>query len=216
MAKDVLPALYEKGYVERSFLGVSIQDLTPDLALSFGVTGGVAITDVTPHGPADEAGLKAGDVVVRVDGQPVERAYRLRWMVSSLGIGRTVAIELMRGGESHRVEAVLAPLPGGGAPFQREPPVTLRADLRPLGFKLAGPVVTGTHGRGFRVSAIDPSSAAYAAGLREGDVVLRIGDRELKQADELTELVRGRSIVRLFVQHGLKPTFLAFRTSAAR
>ena len=212
MAKDVLPALYDTGILHRSSLGVSIQDLSPELAESFGVHHGVVVTEVTPSGPAARVGLTVGDVITTFDGVPVDRAWRLRWLASSAGVGHVVKLGLLRAGAEMSLETALAPLPGGAGKFHRGPAPKPRHELDPLGFALGGWVGV-PQGRGLRVSAVDPLSQAYVAGLREGDVILMVGERTLKGTHELQQIAgrsRGR-IVRLFIERGVRPMYLAYR-----
>ncbi len=211
MAKDVLPALYQTGTIHRSFLGVSIQDLSPELAESFSVARGVVVTEVMPHAPAARAGLEVGDVITRFDGQPVAHAYRLRWLASSAGVGTVAQIVFVRGGQTHAVQVALAPLPGAPPGFHRRPAPKLRKDLAPLGFSVGGPIVTGPNGKGIRVTAVDPASRAYDAGLRQGDLVLHAEGHPIRSAKELAALTRGDGVVRLFIQRGLKPMYIGFR-----
>lgn len=211
MAKDVLPALFEKGTVARSFLGIAIQDLSAELAESFGVASGVVVTEVTQPGPAAQAGFEVGDVITGIDGEPVTRAHRLRWLISSAGVGATARLRIVRGGRPRDLEVRLAPLPGGASKFERRGTPRARAELAPLGFAIGGPMVSSPNGEGCRVTQVDPAGEAYVAGLREGDVVLLVGDRSVRDAEQLARAIEGRPLVRLFIQRGLKPMFVAFR-----
>jgi serine protease Do len=209
MAKDVLPALYETGTLRRAFLGVSIQDLSPELAASFGVREGVVVTEVSPEGPAERAGFQVGDIITAFDGALVPRAWRLRWLASSAGAGRHVHVAIQRKGVPLTLEVALAPLPGSSGKFHREAPTPPRQDLRPLGFAVGG-WVGGATGHGLRISIVDPSSQAYAAGLREGDVILAVGDTPVKGEHDLKPPSKG-SIVRFLIQRGVRPMFVAYR-----
>jgi serine protease Do len=207
MAKDVLPALFESGSLHRSFLGVSIQDLSPDLAASFGVERGVVVTEVSPNGPASRAGVAVGDIIRSFDGNPIERAWRLRWLASGAGSGRHVTLDLLHEGKPRSVEVALAPLPGA-AKFHRPPPMEPRDDLQPLGFAVNGMVAVST-GRGLRVSEVDPLSRAYVAGLREGDVILEVGDKTVSGPTDLPAKAN-RALLRLLIQRGVRPLYVAF------
>jgi serine protease Do len=212
MAKDVLPALFETGTLRRSFLGVSIQDLSPDLADSFGVKEGVVVTEVSPESPAARAGVMVGDVITAFDGAKVERSWRLRWLASGAGAGHHVKLDLLRKKSPLTVEAALVALPGTAEKFHREPLPHLRRELEPLGFAVGGTVNVST-GHGVRVSSVDPLSRAYVAGLREGDVLLAAQDKPMKSPRDLQSLAsRAKgSVVRLFIQRGVRPMFVAFR-----
>lgn len=213
MAKDILPALYEDGFVARSFLGVSIQDLSSDLADSFGVRRGVVVTELSAKGPAQKAGLQIGDVIVSFENETIERAHRLRWLASSAGVGSEVRIGYVRGGQQHVARIRLAELPGHkNQQFRRTPPPETRRELAPLGFAVDGRV-NGPNGRGLRVSEVDSTSAAYVAGLREGDVILSADDQSIERERDLQTIAtrsKGK-VVRLYIQRGVKPMYVAFR-----
>src|SRR5207248_8863477 len=114
MLKEIAPQL-EKGHVVRSWMGMSVQDqLGPDLAEWFGVPGGkgVVITDVVDGGPAAGAGIRPGDVVVSLEGEPVTESYRLRWLTANAGPGRTVKMGIWRDRKLRTVAVALAEKPG--------------------------------------------------------------------------------------------------------
>jgi serine protease Do len=213
MAKDVLPALYDTGTLKRAFMGVTIQDLSPELAESFGSKTGVVVTEIAPDGPAARGGLAVGDVITALNDSPIERTYRLRWLTSNAGVGTVVKVGFMRHGTAQTSAVTLAPLPGAPGKFHREPAPKPRPDLAPLGFSVAGPVSMPA-GKGLRVAAIDPLSSAYAAGLREGDMILTVGERPVKgTADLQTVSAKARgALTRLFVQRGVRAMFVAFKS----
>jgi S1-C subfamily serine protease len=114
MAIEILPQLKKKGHVERSWLGIYVEevpmqvrrelDLPDDLA-------GALITQVVAGGPAEAARLKRGDILLRIDGQPIQDAGHLAWMASNLGIGKTVEIEFWRYDSRQRTQLTLGALP---------------------------------------------------------------------------------------------------------
>jgi len=217
MLKDVLPALYEKGTVRRSFLGVSIQDLTPELAESFGVADphGVVVTEVAPEGPARKAGVQVGDVIASFGGEAIRYSYRLRWLASAAGPGTRVALGIWRGGRPRELPVELGVLPDKPArePFHRAAPPQPRPDLAPLGFAVAGQITTGPVGKGLRVVKVDANAAPYIAGLREGDLVLQAGETPVRAERDLQTAARSRKghVLRLYIQRGMKPMFVAWR-----
>lgn len=123
MAKKVIPQLARHGKVMRSWLGISIEDPTLELANQLGLREpGVLVTAVTPDSPAEQAGLRAGDVIVRFDGRPVRGAGALRWEVACTEAGSRVSLHVMRNGKVIRLEAVLRPVPGEQTPPPRKRP----------------------------------------------------------------------------------------------
>lgn len=125
MAKKVLPQLARWGKVVRSWLGVSIEDVDLELANSVGLreSGGVVVTAVTPNSPAEQAGLRAGDVILRFEGRPVRGAGGLRWEVACTEAGSKVELQVLRNGEMVKIRATLQPAPGEQIPAGYPKPV---------------------------------------------------------------------------------------------
>ena len=125
MAKKVLPQLARNGRVVRSWLGIAIEDPNLELANSLGLRErGVLVTAVTPDSPADQAGLRAGDVIVRFEGRPVRGAGALRWEVACTEAGTRISLHVLRNGKLIRLEATLRPAPGDQtAPPKKRPGV---------------------------------------------------------------------------------------------
>src|SRR5262249_53184841 len=109
----LLPQLVEKGKVVRGFLGVGIQDLTPGLARALGIRAnqGAVVASVNEGGPGAKAGLKPGDVVVSLNGKPVESAAALSRAVALQAPGQTARLEVLREGKRQQVEAQLGTKP---------------------------------------------------------------------------------------------------------
>jgi serine protease DegQ len=123
MAHSVIDQLLRYGSIQRGRIGVSIQDLTPDLAESLHIdqNGGAVIAGVEPNSPAAQAGLKSGDVVVAVDQRPVRNASGLRNYVGLQRVGTTVDLTVLRGGERVDVSAKIAPAPARAPKRPRQP-----------------------------------------------------------------------------------------------
>ena len=208
MAKDVLPALYERGFVERSWMGASVQDLSVALAASFGIASGVVVTEVVPEGPAAKAGILPGDVITAFDETPVDRSHRLRWLASTAGVGHSATMEVASAGRRRTVSIELARLPGVVSPFSRTEPQASRPTLGPAGFRLGGTLVGGPSGQGLRVVEVDPTSPAFISGVRVGDVVLAVDDHTVHRPEDLAGFLVPAKVGRLFVRRGLKPMFI--------
>ncbi|WP_059438240.1 S1C family serine protease, partial [Anaeromyxobacter sp. PSR-1] len=104
MAKEIVGQLRDRGRVVRSWLGVSVRELTPQQGVP---PGGVEITEVAAGGPAATAGLRVGDVITSIQGHVVHTPSRLRWYVSTAGVGREVELRLRRAGSPERTQKVL-------------------------------------------------------------------------------------------------------------
>lgn len=113
MVREILPRLEIDGRVERSWIGIFVQEVSSRLAEELGRDDarGALVTRIVPGGPAHLAGIEPGDVILEIDGRQVEDASRLTWLASNLGVGNTVEVILWRGGRSHARQMTLGALP---------------------------------------------------------------------------------------------------------
>ncbi len=188
MALAVMQQLVEHGTVSRGKLGVSIQDLTPDLAQALGIedTAGAVVGAVEPGSAAERAGLRAGDVVVAIDGHRLRGSADLRGRIGIRRPGERVELELLRGDERLTVQAVLDRLePGQDGSAGAEPAVL---DLAGLTLGTLEPGMPG-HGvvEGVAVVAVAPGSPADRAGIRAGDVVVAANRHPVSSPKALSE-----------------------------
>jgi serine protease Do len=115
MAKEILGQLRDKGRVVRSWLGVAVRD-APPAPPSAGAHTGVVVTEVASGGPAAAAGVKVGDVITGFQGREIRTPARLRWYVSTAGVGREVEVRVRRGpGPERSVKVSLAEVPAAEA-----------------------------------------------------------------------------------------------------
>ncbi|QRK04269.1 trypsin-like peptidase domain-containing protein [Archangium violaceum] len=118
IAKAVLPHLRKYGRVRRGWMGVSVQDCSPDVIEAYGLTNprGVVVSEVMDGGPASRAGLQVGDVIEGLDSARVDRAHKLRWQVASRGVGRNVVLRVRRGDRPLKLKVKLEDIPGDTEP----------------------------------------------------------------------------------------------------
>ncbi|MCC7413597.1 MAG: DegQ family serine endoprotease [Gammaproteobacteria bacterium] len=188
MARAVADQLLQFGEVKRGFVGAQMQDLDPELATAFGVGNrkGAVVVDVSPDSPADEAGLKPGDVIVGVNGKEVANAADVRNRVGLLRIGERVTLDLVRNGKRLQVHAEVA-----------EPPSGAQA-----GASLRNPLLAGStfadideshplYGRakGVMVGEVERDSALWRAGVRAGDIVLSVNRQPIENLNGFLALV---------------------------
>jgi serine protease Do len=187
MAKQVVPQLEADGHVTRGWLGVAIQELTPDLAASLGAPDahGALVAQVTPGSPAASAGIRTGDVITRFDGRPVPDEAALPALVAETPIGKRVTVDVLRDGESKHLDVRIAKLQEHEARTAATPAkarwgLALR-DLTPAERAQRGIAA----GHGVLVVGVEPGSPAAEANLRPGDVVLQVNRKPVGSAAEL-------------------------------
>jgi serine protease Do len=230
VASRVVDQLREFGETRRGWLGVRIQNVDPDIAESLGLetSVGALVTDV-PEGPAAEAGMRAGDVIVEFDGREIPDTRVLVRVVADTAVGRTVDVVVYREGERQTLavevgrleEATLAAAPGLVEP---EAPAPREESL--LGMTLS--TVDDTHRerfalsqdtRGVVVLEIDEMSDAYDKGMREGDVISEVGQQPVVEPRDVRARVEaaeqaGRNSVLLLVRRDGQPRFVALSLSS--
>jgi serine protease Do len=220
VARGILPQLRDKGHVVRGWLGVQIQGVDEDLAKSLKMsdTRGAIVSNVTPGSPADEAGLKPGDVVRDLDGKPVETSSDLSSRVASMGPGGRVALDVLRDGSEKTIEVKLGTFPDeqeaeakGEAGHGR-----LGAAVRTLTPDLAQGLDIPADAHGVVIVQVEPGSPADTAGLRERDIVVSVDGQPVADAGAFrasVEKARPGEVLRLRVRRGSGYFFVAVKPS---
>jgi serine protease Do/serine protease DegQ len=211
MTQQIMSQLVQYGEVKRGQLGISAQDLTPELAQAFGVhdlTQGVVVVQVGDDTPAAKAGIKSGDIVVKINGRDIRTRSELRTAIGLLRVGERIKVELVRDGKHRTVTAEIA-----------EPSVE-RVAGDTLNPRLAGASFgeidesSPLYGRiaGVIVEDVKANSPAQRGGLRPGDIVVAINRRQVTSLGELRQSVGpddGR--VLLNIQRGQMALFIALQ-----
>lgn len=190
MAKQVIDQLLAKGRVARGWLGVGIQPLTPELAKKFGVAEGegVLVNEVFEKDPAAAAGIKPGDVIVKIDGAAVDSPNKLSRLIGALPPGATSKIEVIRDLTRLTLEvplserrdgAVMASIP------QAKSDAKLGLDVQDLTAGLAEKFKL-RESKGVLITKVEPSSLAHAEGLREGDLIKEVNRVEVASVGDFT------------------------------
>jgi Do/DeqQ family serine protease len=191
MAAEVMEQLLEYGEVRRGRLGIMIQDVTPDLAeaLDLGVVEGAVVTQVEPDSPAEQAGLRAGDVIVAFDGEPVEGSADLRNKVGLVRVGASAELEVIRDG---RREALAATIGGaaGLEPSAGERTQTIDK-LQGAQFRnLDASHPQFTEVEGVLVERVEQGSPAWRNGLRAGDIITAVNRTNVGSVQELSSALQ--------------------------
>ncbi len=188
MARTVTQSLKMHGKVVRGWLGVSIQDLSPELAKQFDVpdTHGALVTDVIEDSPARDGQLRRGDIIREYDGRPVDSSTRLRTSVAETSPGTSVAIGIVREGREQTLSVIIGQMPKDMAGLSTGA-VGVRHALSGLAVEPVPPG-RGTNGGGVRVTKVDPDSRAARAGLRKDDHILEINRVSVRDAEDFNRI----------------------------
>ena len=207
----IVRRLLKFGTVHAGWIGVHLQDMTADLADGFGLPhpeGGLIVA-VEPGSPAAKAGLEVGDVVTGVGGVLSANARDVMAAIAQIQVGQRAKLAVFRAGAAHRIEITVAELPGDLVPYKpSETSASLAAiaDQSDFGIKLVDvtPETNAHYGMNVKsgavVAAVAPQSAAGAAGLVPGDVILRVETMPVANpADFTTAVQAARTLGRYFV-----------------
>ncbi len=202
-AKRVLEALIAGRKVEYGWLGLQIQDVTPDVAEYYGLKDqrGVVVFQVLPGSPAERAGIKTGDVIRTVDGKPIEHSRQLVDLVSGIKVGRKIEVELLRESQPQKVSVEIGERPAevelaeGGVTSEAWRGLKV-ANLSSEWLERAN-LPPGTPG--VIVAEVESDSPAEQAGLRSGDLINEINRQRIENLDEYRQAIgaiRGNALVR--------------------
>jgi len=214
-AKDMLPELEAKGKVTRGWLGVLIQKVTPDIAESLGLkeARGALVADVMKDGPAVEAGVKVGDVIVEFDGHTVKESTELPMLVARTPVGKTVKLKIIRDKETQTLSVKVGELKEEGKVAAAGKQEDFGLTVQPLTPEIADSLGIGSDVKGVVVSGVEPGSSAEDAGLRRGDVILEVNREPVKDLSSYRKALKerkGKSVL-LLVRRGDNTIFLALK-----
>ncbi len=232
LAKPVVDQLRATGTVKRGYLGVAIQPLSTDIAAGLGLPKdkGEIVASVEPNGPAAKAGIKQGDVIVRINGSDVTYDNTLSYVVANTPIGSSVPIELIRDGQRRTISATISQRPSEAvvqaragltpdatedsadakSPAAEATKASLGITLQPLTAQLRQQLKIPDTVRGVVIAGITPSSDAATNGLQRGDIILQINQKPTTTPAEAAAAVdaarkAGRDTVLMLVQRGVTP-----------
>jgi serine protease Do len=226
-AKTVIAALREDGKVERGWLGVQIQEVTPEIASGLGLEAakGALVAAVNPDSPAAKAGLKQGDVILSVDGRSVDRLRDLTFHVAGRKAGDKVTMSVWRDGKTRDMHASVASMPAqmaqaGEEPSAREQTGALGLALAPLTPEARQRLGLDDDAKGVVIASVRPDSAAAEAGLRQGDVVMAVNQSAVTAPRQVTAEVdkarkNGRSTVLVLIARGGTQQYVALPVGKA-
>jgi serine protease Do len=231
LAYPVIQQLRATGTVKRGYLGIGIQPLSSDIAAGLGLPKdkGEIVASVEPSGPAARAGVKQGDVILRINNSDVTYDNTLSYIVANTPVGTTVPIELIRDGQRKTLNATIAQRPAesivqaraGLTPDEDDSDVkkdeaaeaakaSLGITLQPLTDQMRQQLRVPETVKGVVIAGINPSSDAAAEGLQRGDIILQINQKPTTTPAEAAAAVNaakaaGRDTVLMLVQRGTNP-----------
>ncbi|MEI6268851.1 MAG: DegQ family serine endoprotease [Methylococcaceae bacterium] len=204
MIMTIKESLVKHGEVRRGLLGVTTQDLTPELVSAFNLENkqGAAISRIESNSPAAKAGLEPGDIIVAANGKPVKNSQDINNIIGLLQIGDKVSIEFFRGNEKKEVTTMI------GKPVQ---PQLAGEKLHRL---LQGTVLGVTQKdqvEGILLEKINTSSYAWRVGLRPGDVIISANRYRVRNLEELKQVVDPDNALLINIQRGQEGFFVVLR-----
>lgn len=193
LAKNILVQLKDKGKVTRGWIGVAIQGIDENIMKQFGLKtkDGALVGDVTAGGPAEKAGIKRGDVIVKVDGESVKSEKDLPIKIATMRPGKTVSLTIIRDGSEKNVSVTLGEFPEDAGQMKKS---ASREDTEEK-IGIAVEAITPDIAReldlpdtkGVVISQVAQGSPAEQAGLRRGDVIREINKKEIKDTKDFAE-----------------------------
>ncbi|ATI41024.1 serine protease [Pacificitalea manganoxidans] len=220
----VVDQLKEFGETRRGWLGVRIQDVTPDVAEAMDLSdaSGALVTDV-PEGPAAEAGMQAGDVITSFDGLDVADTRELVRRVGNTEVGKTVPVTVWREGATETLQVTLGrretaegavPAAMDATPQEPEEAQVLGLTVSPINEELRETLELTAGTEGLVITEVDEMAEAYEKGLRAGDVITEAGQQKVTAVADLQSRIEeaqdaGRKSLLLLIRRAGEPRFVA-------
>jgi serine protease Do/serine protease DegQ len=205
MAIQLMESLVQHGEVRRGLLGVSTQDLTPELIKAFNLKGqyGAVVSRIDSGSPAEKAGIEPGDIILAVNGQEIRNGTsQIRTQIGLLQIGDSVNLEIMRGDERKTVTATI------GKPKR---PQISGDKLHPT---LNGAILGATtkeQVEGVLIEKVEANSKLWKTGLRAGDIIVNANRYRIKNLDELKQVVNPQAPLLINLQRGGEGFFVVLQ-----
>jgi Do/DeqQ family serine protease len=221
MARNVMEQLIKSGNVRRGQLGVTVQQVTSEIAQSLGLSEarGVIVNSVVPGSAAERAGIRRGDILVSINGEQIDSPNTLRNSIASKAPGTEVSLTILRDGREQEVRASLGELTANTSrpnPQQQDQGPTrgrLGVSVQPLTPDLASQLGLDSNTQGLVVTSVEPSSPAAESGIRQGDVIAEANRQPVRSVEELQAAVDqagGRPLLLLINRRG-QTAFIAVR-----
>jgi serine protease Do len=218
MARNVMEQIVNHGKVIRGHLGVTVQGVDADMAKAFGLSqgGGALVAEVTPGSPAAKAGIERGDIILDLDGQPINTPEDLSVRISEIAPGTAAHLKISRNGQGRDVDVTLDQLSETASASSSEEGGTNAlqgVQVQNLTPEIARDLGISSNTPGVVVTSVDPSSVAAAADLERGDVIQEVNRKPVHDVAEYNRVLSGlhdQSIL-LLVNRGSATRFVVIQ-----
>ena len=185
MATEILPQLQKKGHVTRGWLGVSIQEVTPELAKSFSLdkNKGALVAEVFKASPAERAGIEQGDIILQFNGKDIAESKELPRMMAATPVGDTVALKVLRNGKTITCQVNAGEMQEKEVASLDTPRESLGLTVQNITPDIAQELGLGKAG-GVVVAGVEPGSPASDVGIQPGDVIQGVNQKPVKDVDD--------------------------------
>ena len=210
IAKSIMSQLIEFGSVKRGLLGVSISDFNADTAEALGIdesVQGALVNEVVPGSAAESAGVEAGDIITRVDGETVSNANDLRTTIGLLRSGDKVKLDVLRDGKSRKLTATLTEL----AATQQLAAGDIHPALEGAELSNYSEDIRGMGSGAVRVDGVAPGSPAALRGLEEGDYIVTVNRVRVRTLEEMRDVADGQNLLIVGLRRGSRNLLLQIR-----
>jgi serine protease Do len=221
MARDIMTELIKTGHVRRGLLGIAIQNIDEDLARQFGLPNnkGALVSQVNKDSPAEKAGLKPGDVILRYQGKDVDDTRQLRTLVAATAPGSKVEVVVARDGKERALKVTVGELPSGasegaGEGEESKPSANLGLTVAPLDAGTAKQYNLDETDKGVVVTDVDEGSPAAFAELRPGDLITELDRQTVTNVDEFRDAIakaKGKESILMLVKRDDASRFVIVR-----
>jgi serine protease Do len=208
MVRTVLDQIIKTGKVTRGYMGVSVQDVTPELAeaMKLGQTHGALVGDIDPNGPAAHAGLQHGDVIVEANGKPIENQRELRLMISTMAPGSQMNMKVLRGNQTQNLAMTLGEMPvkqqtASAEPTPRQKPEApspggqphLGVAISDLNTDILQHLELPASTKGVIVADVQEDGPAAEAGLQVADIIQEVDRKSIRDVGEFRSQMAAHS-----------------------